>query len=76
VPHDGLYDASNHDPKESYQEIHNFLKKYRTEKVPKEFDYKWHGLMGYTHTGLRYIGQDPQTHHLWYNLGCNGVGIV
>ncbi|MBP7774142.1 FAD-binding oxidoreductase, partial [Candidatus Gracilibacteria bacterium] len=50
--------------------------KYRTEKVPESFPYAWHGLMGYTHTGLRYIGQDPHTPHLWYNLGCNGVGIV
>lgn len=38
--------------------------------------YLWHGLMGYTHTGVRYIGQDPHAPHLWYNLGCNGVGIV
>ncbi len=76
MPHDIPYDETTHDPKEAYQEIHNFLKQYRTEKIPKEFDYKWHGLMGYTHTGIRYIGQDPSTHHLWYNLGCNGVGIV
>ncbi len=76
MPHDIPYDETTHDPKEAYQEIHNFLKQYRTEKIPKEFDYKWQGLMGYTHTGVRYIGQDPNTHHLWYNLGCNGVGIV
>lgn len=76
VPHDVPYDETTHDPKEAYQEIHTFLKQYRTEKIPKEFDYKWHWLMGYTHTGIRYIGQDPNTHHLWYNLGCNGVGIV
>jgi glycine/D-amino acid oxidase-like deaminating enzyme len=76
VPHDMHYDEINHDPKEAYSEIRDFLKQYRTETLPKDFDYKWHGLMGYTHTGLRYIGQDPNTHHLWYNLGCNGVGIV
>jgi len=76
VPNETPYDSVNHDPKESYQEIHNFLKQFRTEKVPHEFPYQWHWLMGYTHTGLRYIGQDPHTNHLWYNLGCNGVGIV
>lgn len=76
VPHETHYDPATHDPKESYQEIQNFLRKYRTEEVPDQFPYAWHGLMGYTHTGLRYIGRDPHTPHLWYNLGCNGVGIV
>lgn len=76
VPHETHYDETTHDPKESYLQIQSFLKKYRTEIVPEEFPYTWHGLMGYTHTGLRYIGQDPHTPHLWYNLGCNGVGIV
>lgn len=76
VPHDTPYDATTHDPKESYSTIHTFLQKYRTEKIPEIFPYTWHWLMGYTHTGLRYIWQDPHTPHLWYNLGCNGVGIV
>jgi glycine/D-amino acid oxidase-like deaminating enzyme len=68
VPHESQYDPATHDPKESYDEIQNFLKKYRTEEIPEVFPYTWHGLMGYTHTGLRYIGQDPNTPHLWYNL--------
>ncbi len=73
MTHDGHYEATMHDPHESYEEIKGFLKKYRHEKVPENFPYTWHGLMGYTKTGLRYIGQDSQTPHLWYNLGCNGV---
>ncbi len=76
IPHETHYDPATHDPKESYDEIHKFLKKYRTEDIPEKFPYAWHGLMGYTHTWLRYLGQDPHTPHLWYNLGCNGVGIV
>jgi glycine/D-amino acid oxidase-like deaminating enzyme len=76
VPHEIPYDPINHDPKDSYREIQEFLKQYRTENVPEQFPYTWHGLMWYTHTGLRYIGQDPNTPHLWYNLWCNGVGIV
>lgn len=76
VPHEIPYDEETHDPKEAFKEIQNFLTKYRTEDIPKEFPYAWHGLMWYTHTWLRYIGQDPKTPHLWYNLGCNGVGIV
>jgi glycine/D-amino acid oxidase-like deaminating enzyme len=40
------------------------------------FDYFWHGTMGYTTNGLRWVGKDSFYPHLWYNLGCNGVGIV
>jgi glycine/D-amino acid oxidase-like deaminating enzyme len=36
----------------------------------------WHGLMGYTNTGLRIVGPDPKDSRLLYNLGCNGVGIL
>lgn len=68
VPHETPYDPATIDPKESYNEIQKFLKQYRTEQVPDSFPYTWHGLMGYTHTGIRYIGQDPHTPHLWYNL--------
>lgn len=76
VPQESHYDPENHNPQQSYAEIQKFLRQYRTENIPEEFPYSWHGLMGYTHTGIRYIGQDPHTSHLWYNLGCNGVGIV
>ena len=38
--------------------------------------YYWHGLMGFTNTGLRIIGSDTHYAHLWYNIGCNGVGIL
>lgn len=36
----------------------------------------WHGLMGYTRTGLRIVGREPLDPRLMYNLGCNGVGIL
>lgn len=51
--------------------------------VEKNFDVRhfekkffWHGLMGYTKTGLRIIGPDVRDPRLLYNLGCNGVGIL
>jgi len=50
VPHEGHYDASTHDPQWTYEEIKDFLKHYRTEKIPETFPYTWHGLMGYTQT--------------------------
>lgn len=42
------------------------------------FDQKffWHGLMGYTRTGVRVVGREPYDPRLLYNLGCNGVGIL
>jgi glycine/D-amino acid oxidase-like deaminating enzyme len=36
----------------------------------------WHGLMGYTRTGVRVVGPEPLDPRLMYNLGCNGVGIL
>ncbi len=39
-------------------------------------DFSWNGLMGYTHNGVRMIGQDPDNPSLIYNLGCNGIGIL
>lgn len=36
----------------------------------------WHGLMGYTKTGVRMVGREPNDERLMYNLGCNGVGIL
>lgn len=41
-----------------------------------EFSHYWYGIMGYTTSGLRWVGEAPEIKHLWYNLGCNGIGIV
>jgi glycine/D-amino acid oxidase-like deaminating enzyme len=39
-------------------------------------DWRWHGLMGYTPSGVRVAGRDPQLPALYYNLGCNGIGLL
>lgn len=36
----------------------------------------WDGRMGYTRSGVRLAGQDPENKNLFYNLGCNGIGIL
>lgn len=36
----------------------------------------WHGLMGYTNSGVRIVGREPLDTRLMYNLGCNGIGIL
>lgn len=58
--------------------IDTFLKanyrKHKNELV--EYDFCWHGLLGYTTTGIRMIGEEPNNKNLIYNLGCNGIGIM
>jgi len=39
-------------------------------------DFYWHGLMGYTSSGVRVIGRDPNHSCLLYNMGCNGIGLL
>lgn len=36
----------------------------------------WRGIVGYTKNGKRWVGQDSKYPHLWYNLGCNGRGLI
>ncbi len=65
-------------PEEAQKVIDEFL--HQTYMfAPKgeiKYQYKWHGLMGYTPNGLRCIGPEPLNPVLLYNLGCNGVGIL
>lgn len=65
-------------PSHVKKEILDFLNsshKYTPEKMG-DFHYKWHGLMGYTQSGIRCVGVEPLNPILLYNLGCNGVGIL
>jgi glycine/D-amino acid oxidase-like deaminating enzyme len=41
-----------------------------------DYDYTWHGLMGYSESRVRLIGFEPKNPVLMYNLGCNGVGFL
>jgi glycine/D-amino acid oxidase-like deaminating enzyme len=41
-----------------------------------DYDFQWHGLMGYTQGGIRVVGTHPRHPVLHYNLGCNGVGFL
>jgi hypothetical protein len=71
-----VYDSKYMDGAE--ESIEDFVHKTYVH-APKEkidFTYKWHGLMGYTPTSLRVVGEEPKNKVLMYNLGCNGVGIL
>ncbi len=55
-----------------------FLRKLKgiNEDEFLDYDFNWHGLMGYTPNGVRLVGPEPKNSNLFYNLGCNGVGIL
>ena len=65
-------------PDEAREEIDNFLRyTYKHGKKDKiEYKFLWHGLMGFTPNGIRLIGPEPNNPILYYNLGCNGVGLL
>lgn len=82
-PEKELPDAAIYSREEVYDEavrddIDAFLHKnyqHATEEKT-EYAFLWHGLMGYTTSGVRLIGPEPLNAVLMYNLGCNGVGIL
>ncbi len=65
-------------PERAIGVIDNFVKTIYDagRKGPVEYEFTWHGLMGYTANGIRMIGPEPKNPVLLYNLGCNGVGIL
>lgn len=82
-PEHRLVDARSYQPEGDYiaeatNDIEKFLHK-TYDNAPKgdiDFKFQWHGLMGYTPTSLRVVGEEPKNPVLMYNLGCNGVGIL
>jgi glycine/D-amino acid oxidase-like deaminating enzyme len=42
----------------------------------QQYDFHWHGLMGYNASGTRVVGAHPRHPRLLFNLGCNGVGFL
>jgi len=65
-------------PDEAQSMIDTFLHQtyQHTPSGKIHYKYTWHGLMGYTPSGVRCIGPEPLNKVLLYNLGCNGVGIL
>ena len=69
------YDASEPYPLNVVKTYQQFIKNTFGEDR-KDFDYLWHGLMGYTSNRVRWIGPNPKYPQLLYNLGCNGIGLL
>ena len=63
--------------KEHYSRIEEFYRKTIIDASQRrDEDFSWHGLMGYTSSGVRIIGRDQTYPCLIYNMGCNGIGIL
>lgn len=82
-PEEELDDASTYDADDGFPAW--VVDEFETDVTPlaypahgtgEPFDFRWHGLMGYTTNRLRLIGPEPRNPVLLYNLGCNGVGFM
>ncbi len=76
-----MEDTRAYDPKSSFDELHRdilntFMKDTYIDSEGLRTRFSWHGLMGYTPSGMRIIGPDRHEKALWYNLGCNGIGLM
>lgn len=78
IPSRAEYNQDFDYPEEVERTTDNFLHKLYNIEPSKElnYDFSWHGLMGYTTNGVRLVGAEPKNKVLLYNLGCNGVGIL
>lgn len=78
LPNDAIYSRKHFASEDMRTLIDDFLYNNYSKHPGKETEYtfSWHGLMGYTPSGIRRIGPEPCNPVLLYNLGCNGVGIL
>lgn len=78
LPNQASYSREEYCPEDQREIIDEFLRgNYRSHNdAAREYEFCWHGLMGYTPSGTRRIGPEPINQTLLYNLGCNGVGIL
>ncbi len=65
-------------PDTMQHDIDAFIKGYYDTDPNKKINYQftWHGLMGYTPDRIRRIGFEPRNNRLLYNVGCNGIGLI
>jgi glycine/D-amino acid oxidase-like deaminating enzyme len=73
-----VYEPSWEFPREVIDEVDRDILPivYPNRPAGIDYDYTWHGLMGYTESRVRLIGPEPKNPVLLYNLGCNGVGFL
>lgn len=78
LPNQALYERSGPGREDMQERIDEFLRAtYQPHPGDTvEYAFTWHGLMGFTPSGIRRVGVEPRNPALLYNLGCNGVGIL
>ena len=69
-----MYKKDHEFDEKIFEELEDFQKEIFD--INEKATFKWHGLMGYTKSGIRIVGQDKRFLDLYYNLGCNGIGIL
>jgi glycine/D-amino acid oxidase-like deaminating enzyme len=69
-----IYKRDHEVDEKIYKELEDFQRNIFS--IENEPFFKWHGLMGYTKTGIRIVGFDKRFPNLFYNLGCNGIGLL
>ena len=57
-----------------HQSLSKYIQKYYTQTYEPTYLREW--VMWYTKSWLRKIWPDPLNNWLWYNVWCNGVGIL
>jgi len=72
----GPYSDNHSLSQESLEKYQRFLKSTKYDFERSEFAYHWEGIMGYTPNRIRWIGPDTKYPNLYYNLGCNGIGLM
>jgi len=76
LEHLSRYNRDQEFSEKAKAQIDAFVRKTYDKKEALEYLFMWHGVMGYTKNLLRMVGPDPTYPHLYYNLGCNGVGLM
>ena len=69
------YDRGLEFSEKAKKELSDFVD-HTYDKKSSDYTFMWHGVMGYTKNLLRKVGPDPDFPKLFYNLGCNGAGLL
>jgi glycine/D-amino acid oxidase-like deaminating enzyme len=76
LEHLSRYDRNQEFSEKAKEQIGDFIRHTFDKKDKLEYLFMWHGVMGYTKNMLRMVGPDPSFSRIYYNLGCNGVGLL
>ena len=76
--HQPVYDPDVPFPGQLLADMDDQVRPFANAARPQgqQYDFHWHGLMGYNDSGIRVVGPHPRHSTVLYNLGCNGVGFL